>query len=50
MSIVGDGEICLGHMSGLDQSVASDMESYKHMEGDFPGGPVVRTLSFHCRG
>ena len=18
--------------------------------GDFPGGPVVKTLSFHCRG
>ena len=22
----------------------------KRMRGDFPGGPVVKTLHFHCRG
>ena len=29
----------------------SDVSSTKNLKGwDFPGGPVIKTLSFHCRG
>ena len=28
----------------------SEWLSSKRIQGDFPGGPVIKTLPFHCRG
>ena len=42
---VAIGAYELGHLiQGLTNFV------FKGSEWDFPGGPVVRTLCFHCRG
>ena len=38
---------------GVDNSFAPEREWNKHEQcnvREFPGGPVVRTLSFQCRG
>ena len=43
--ISGKTQSKLGHMA-MSQYAA--IKNYTH--GDFPGGPVVRTLRFHCQG
>ena len=46
-----DPKLCLRDRPRLVQTSDSPACLFQKCEpGDFPGGPVVRTLHFHCRG
>ena len=34
----------------LNSKVVRENKHVRNNQGDFPGGPVVRAPSFHCRG